>query len=544
MNHYEQVCRNASKKSSHKITKKTVHNIQTSDCSDSDDYSVWTLQIEANTHTANSVSKGVHAKMTVQGHEVNFQLDSGATCNILPSSAIPNMPPLMPTSYTLKMYNTSTIRPLGNTQLQVTNPKNSTTYNTEFVVIEKDCTPLLGNHSLQAMELMNWKKENILRVKHHLPAPLSKKQFFMDYPDVFEGVGRLEGLYHLVLDENAQPVVHAPRKVPVALKPLLKAEPTKLQEMNIIAPVSEPTSWVSSSLMVVKPKKVRICINPKDLNKTLNRSHYLLPTIEEILPNLSRAKVFSVLNQAVEGLPSMLSAADDILVYGEGDNEEDPILDHDQKLTALMKICQEQGLVLNKDKLKLREKEVRFVGHLITADGLKPDPEKVKAVNEMPNPSDVAGVRRFLGFVNYLSKFLPSLIDIYEPLRKLTIRDTVWSWHEIHDQAVEEIKRLVTSEPVLSYYDPGNELTLQCDASETGLGAAILQQGKPVAYASRALTDVETQYAQIEKELLAVVFGLEKFHQYTYGRDVKVQSDHKPLEIIMKKPLHIAPKRL
>lgn len=85
--------------------------------------------------------------------------------------------------------------------------------------------------------------------------------------------------------------------------------------------------------------------------------------------------------------------------------------------------------MLNKDKLILRETEVRFVGHLITKDDLKPDPEKVKAVNEMPKPTDVAGVRRFLGFVNYPSKFLPSLSDICEPLRKLTVKDTVWNWH-------------------------------------------------------------------------------------------------------------------
>ena len=128
-------------------------------------------------------------------------------------------------------------------------------------------------------------------------------------------------------------------------------------------------------------------------------------------------------------------------MYGKGDTDEDVISDHDQKLKALMKRCRERGLVLNKDKLRLRETEVRFVGHLITKDDLKPDPEKVKAVNEMPKPTDVTVVRRFLRFVNYLSKFLPSLSDICEPLRKLTVKDTVWSWHEIHDQAVEKIKR-------------------------------------------------------------------------------------------------------
>nr|XP_054755667.1 uncharacterized protein K02A2.6-like [Lytechinus pictus] len=106
------------------------------------------------------------------------------------------------------------------------------------------------------------------------------------------------------------------------------------------------------------------------------------------------------------------------------------------------------------------------------------------------------------------------------------------------------IKKLVTSEPLLRYYDPAKDLTLQADASEKGLGAALMQEGCPVAYTSRALTDAETRYSQIEKELLAVVFGLEKFHMYTYGRPVDVQSDHMPLEMIARKPLHRAPKRL
>ena len=162
----------------------------------------------------------------------------------------------------------------------------------------------------------------------------------------------------------------------------------------------------------------------------------------------------------------------------------------------------------------------------------------------MPNPTDVKGVQRFIGFVNYLSKFLPGLSDKCEPLRKLTQKDVEWWWSDVHDTAVQEIKRLVTAEPVLRYYDPGKELTLQADASEVGLGAALMQDGQPIAYASRALTDAETRYAQIEKELLAVVYGLEKFHIYTYGRRVTVQSDHKPLEIISTKPLHRAPKRL
>ena len=99
-------------------------------------------------------------------------------------------------------------------------------------------------------------------------------------------------------------------------------------------------------------------------------------------------------------------------------------------------------------------------------------------------------------------------------------------------------KQLVTNASVLKYFESTKGITLQCDASDKGLGAVLLQDGHPITYASRVLTDPKTRYAQIEKELLADVYGLEKFHTYTYGRQVTVESDHKPLEVIVKKPLH------
>ena len=172
------------------------------------------------------------------------------------------------------------------------------------------------------------------------------------------------------------------------------------------------------------------------------------------------------------------------------------------------------------------------------------DPGKIQVMLEMPKPTDVAGVQRLIGFVNYLSKFLPRLSDICEPLRKLMAKDVEWHWTDHQDQAFQRIRQLVTEAPVLKYYEPTKELTIQSDASQTGLGAVLTQNGQPLAFASRALSDTETRYAQIEKERLSVVFWLEKFHQYTYGRKVTVQTGHKPLEAIVKKPLHMAPKRL
>ena len=140
--------------------------------------------------------------------------------------------------------------------------------------------------------------------------------------------------------------------------------------------------------------------------------------------------------------------------------------------------------------------------------GLKPNPEKVRAILDMPKPANVSGVRRIIGFVTYLSKFLPKLSDICEPLRKLTLKDSEFCWLDNHYNELDEIKRLVTAKPVLKYYDPKLQLVLQSDASETGLGATIMQENQPIAYASRALADTETRYAQIEKELLSVIFRL------------------------------------
>ena len=173
------------------------------------------------------------------------------------------------------------------------------------------------------------------------------------------------------------------------------------------------------------------------------------------------------------------------------------------------------------------------------------DPTKVKAIRDMPAPTDKTGVQRLLGLVQYLSKFLPNLSDMTKPLRDLTQQDVEWCWEDPQASALEKLKEAVTHTPVLRYYNLEEEVTIQCDASQAGLGAALLQNRQPVAYASRALTPAETRYAQIEKELLAIVFACERFNAYIYGRSlVNVETDHKPLESIVQKPLHAAPQRL
>ena len=130
-----------------------------------------------------------------------------------------------------------------------------------------------------------------------------------------------------------------------------------------------------------------------------------------------------------------------------------------------------------------------------------------------------------------------------KPLRDLTQRETEWVWDQPQQAALEALKLAAASTPILYYYNLKEEVTLQCDASQHGLGAAMMQNGQPVAYASRALTPAETRYAQIEKELLAILFACNHFEAYIYGRErVNVETDHQPLEMIVRKPLNSAPK--
>ena len=175
--------------------------------------------------------------------------------------------------------------------------------------------------------------------------------------------------------------------------------------------------------------------------------------------------------------------------------------------------------------------EVTFMGHKVTSNGLHSDPGKVKAINEMPEPTNLSELRHFLGCINYMAKFLPNLSDVLHPLTNLTHKDVCWNWSDSQTNAFNKAKSLVTSSPVLTFYDPEKDLTLENDASEYGLGSALFQEGRPVAVASRTLTDAESRYAQVEKEMLAVCFGLTKFHHYTYGRDVLVTTNRRRIKI-------------
>ena len=492
--------------------------------------------------------------------------------------------------------------------MQLTNPETRKKYKVKFTVIDGDnCTNLLGSRAAQQMGLVDV-NYNIMKISPELTlikvhthtvmtapnkAGLTADQITSEYKDVFEGLGQLGPKLHLEVDETVKPVQLPVRKIPESMKDPLKRHLAELEEKGVIEKVYQPTEWVSSIVVARKPNgDIRLCLDPRPLNKALKRCHHPMQTIEDILPELGKAKVFSKLDclngywqvildedsslpttfgtpfgrykwkrmpfgispageifqsrldQVIDDIKGVKTVADDILVIGNGDSVEEAITDHDVKLQQLLERCREREVKLNKGKILLKESSVPYIGHILTPEGVKADPAKIEAIVKMEKPTSVIGIRRIMGTINYLAKFLPLLSDVSEPLRELTKKDVAFVWDAIHDQAFTKLKELVTQPPVLKFYEPDKELVIQCDASETGLGAALLQEGRPLAYASRALSATECNYAQIEKELLAIVFAAERFHQYTYGRPVCVDSDHKPLATIFAKPLVSAPSRL
>ena len=330
-----------------------------------------------------------------------------------------------------------------------------------------------------------------------------------------------------------------------------------------------------------------MCIDPSDLNRAIRREHFPMQTVETVISRMPSAKVFSVLDvnhgfwqvklakdssklatfntpfgrysytrlpfgiasapevfqnvmsHLFQDIDSVKVIVDDLVVWGE-DVEQ-----HDERLRQLLDRCCERNVKLNREKCHFRVSAVHYVGHVLSADGVKPDPKKVEAVLAMPTPANREGLQRFLGVVTYLSKFIPNMSQKSAPLRQLLQKDVEWSWGQVEDDAFTSLKTAISSAPVLKFFDPKEPVTLSVDASSKGVGAVLLQNDRPVAYASKALTPSQENYAQMEKEMLAIVFGCELFHDYLYGqREITVESDHKPLEAILKKPIHQAPLRL
>ena len=565
--------------------------------SGSDFESVDTVMLEDSvnaTDTHGSHHNKLFVNMQVKKKTIRFLIDTGATVNVVSRSLVPTKSRIEATTAKLKMYNNTPMNTVGKTRIPMKNLKNQKKYSVACIVVDDDSVqPILGLRAAKQMELIRVNTENIAAISSN--EELTIDEITAKYPSLFNAeLGLIKDNVSLETDAAVQPVQNPIRRIPQALMSSLKEELDRLKKLKVIKDVREPTEWLSSLVTVKKPNgKIRVCIDPQPLNAALKRAPVMTPILDDILPQLEGSRIFTVidvkdgywnlklseeasyltttstpfgnirflrlpfglkvssdkfqsaLNEALHGLNAVHVIADDILIVGKGDSDNSASHDHDRNLEALLNRCVEKSIKLNKEKIKLRCKEVPYMGNMLTPDGLKADATKIKAITEMPAPTDVTGVRRLMGMVNYLMRFMPNLSMMLEPIRQLTLKNHPFEWTEKQETAFKKIKQTIASDQVLKYFDPKNSnLVLQADSSRSGLGTVLLQDDKPIGFGSRSLTASEKNYAQIELELLALLYGLEHFHQIIYGRPVEVHTDHKPLENIVKKPLVKTPKRL
>ena len=222
-------------------------------------------------------------------------------------------------------------------------------------------------------------------------------------------------------------------------------------------------------------------------------------------------------------IPGVTGIADDMIIYGKTD------LEHDKHLINFLEVCRKNTLTLNPDKMQFRLPQVSFFGHQWSAKGLRPDPKKIAAVKRMELPQDVEMMRGFLGLVNYLNRFSLCLAELSEPLRQICRQNMEFELTESVRVAFSRTKEEISKNVTLPYFNPESPTTLQTDASKKGLGAVILQNSKPVMFASRALTGSERNYQNLERECLATIWGIEKFHYFLYGKQFTLETDQKPL---------------
>ena len=369
---------------------------------------------------------------------------------------------------------------------------------------------------------------------------MGSTQAIVDKHDtVFRGVGRLKD-YQLKIhiDPEVTPVAQPQRRVPFHVRKDVEKKLQELQDLDIIEDVEGPTPWVSPLVAVPKSSgDVRVCVDMRRANEAVIRERHPIPTLEETLAALNGAAVFSkldlrwgyhqvelhpesralttfsthkglerykrlifglssapqmyqyVIQQTLQGIPGARNISDDIIVFGS-DQER-----HDKNLDQTLSRLESKGLTLNREKCIFSVPELVFFGFKISANGISPDDKKVEAVRNARPPTTAAEVRSFLGLVNYCARFIPNFATLAEPLRQLTRSDSEWVWGEIQQDAFDRLRAALTSDCVVAHYDQSADTELKVDASPVGLGAILLQRSngtvRPVAYASRTLTDVE-----------------------------------------------------
>ncbi|CAF4178451.1 unnamed protein product [Rotaria sordida] len=398
------------------------------------------------------------------------------------------------------------------------------------------------------------------------------------YNDIFkDGLGCCKLKAHLYVKPNVIPKFFKPRSLPFAYRQLVEMELIRLVNEGVLEPISI-SRWAAPIVVVPKPGgKVRICADlSTGVNQVLDIEQYPLPKPDELFTVLNGGEKFTkidlsdaylqvqldddskellvinthkglfrfnrlpfgiasapsifqkIMDQMIAGLDGTICYLDDIIVTGKN------TIDHLNNLQQLFIRIREYGFHLNKQKCSFLQNQVEYLGYIVDKHGIHSSPSKTTAIIKMPRPGNISQLRSFLGMVNHYAKFIPKLTERLFPLYELLKMNKPWNWTYQCENAFKSIKEILISPMALVHYDPALPLVMAADASNVGVGAVIFHRypngsEKVIAHASKTLTPTEKKYSQIEKEALALIFGVQKFDQFLRGRRFTLLTDHKPL---------------
>ncbi|GFW36871.1 retrovirus-related Pol polyprotein from transposon 412 [Trichonephila clavipes] len=412
----------------------------------------------------------------------------------------------------------------------------------------------------------------------------SAERLFQEFEDVFSrnssDIGHTTVTQHRIDTADHPPIKQHPRRLPFAKQEEVGTLLREMQENDIIEPSSSP--WASPIVLVRKKDgSTRFCVDYRKLNDVTKKDSYPLPRIDDTLDTLSGHKWFSTLDlksgywqveihpedrektaftsgqglwqfkvmpfglcnapatferlmeTVLKGLTfeACLIYLDDVIIGGRTFEE------HLQNIRKVLSKLSDANLKLNPSKCKFFQKEVNYLGHIISAEGVRTDPEKVSAVKNWKRPENLRELRSFLGLCTYYRKFVKGFSNIARPLHKLTESKQKFQWTKECEDSFLQLKEALTSSPILIYPQPDKPFILDTDASNESVGAVLSQeidgQERVVAYWSKCLSKPERNYCVTRKELLAIVKAIEHFHHYLYGQKFLLRTDHASLTWLM-----------
>lgn len=408
-------------------------------------------------------------------------------------------------------------------------------------------------------------------------------QFLNDFQDVFSEeitAGNCNMVEHVINVENALPIKQAPRRIPLQMREEVKKILDEMKRQGVIEESQSP--WVSPAVMVKKKDgTIRFCVDYRKLNAVTVKDSYPIPRIDDMLDQLQGNSWFSTLDlksgywqvkirprdkektafSCGEGLwqftvmPFGLCNApatferlmekvlrqllrkvclvylDDVIIFGKSFEE---MLN---RLRQVFLQLRSANLKLNPKKCSFFKKEIKYLGYVVSEEGVSTDPEKIASVRDWPVPQTKKQVRSFLGFCSYYRKFVKGFSLIAKPLFSLTENLAKFIWTDQCEMAFRELKRRLISSPILSFPKSEGQFILDTDASNHGIGAVLSQKQdgveKVIAYFSRVLSRSERNYCVTRRELLAIIDSLKNFHHYLYGKKFVVRTDHISLRWLM-----------